>query len=116
MKKILLYLSGLIAGFINGILGTGGGMLVVPVLEKAGVKTKNAHATAISVILPFTIVSVFFYFKSGAIDVKATLYLSAAGMVGGFIGARLLSKVPRKILKIIFGLIMIYMGIKMLRR
>ena len=40
-----------IIGFLNGLLGAGGGMVAVPVLKKE-MDTKQAHATSIAVIIP----------------------------------------------------------------
>ena len=60
MKKYAFYIVGLFSGFINGILGTGGGTVVVPCIEWLGMDTKKSHSTAIAIILPITIVSAFF--------------------------------------------------------
>ena len=112
MKKYAFYIIGIFAGFINGILGTGGGTIVVPCIEWLGVDTKKSHSTAISIILPITIVSAFFYFRQGNIDIKSTLILSASGCVGAVIGAKFLKKIPSAYLKIMFGVSMIAGGIK----
>ena len=70
MKNFLFLLTGLISGLVNGMLGTGGGTITVPAIQRLGVDTKKSHATAIAVILPLTIVSVFFYFRQGHTDLK----------------------------------------------
>ena len=46
MKKKLFSLWGTLAGFLNGMLGAGGGMVVVPIL-KTRLSEKQAHATEI---------------------------------------------------------------------
>ena len=112
LKKILYLITGLASGFVNGILGTGGGTIVVPAIELLGVGTKSSHSTAIAVILPITIVSSFFYLKQGISDIKSTLILSAAGCVGATFGAKFLKKIPSYYLKILFGTSMILGGIR----
>lgn len=112
MKKYAFYFIGIISGFINGLLGTGGGTVVVPAIELLGVDTKKSHATTISVILPITLVSAYFYFSQGNIDLKSTLILSASGCVGSVLGAKFLKKIPSAYLKILFGISMIAGGIK----
>ena len=112
MKKYAFYIIGIFAGFVNGILGTGGGTIVVPSIEWLGVNAKKSHSTAIAIILPITAVSAFFYFRQGNIDIKSTLILAAAGCVGAIIGAKFLKKIPSSYLKIIFGISMIVGGIK----
>lgn len=112
MKKTIFYIIGLVSGFVNGILGTGGGTVVVPSIELLGVDAKKSHSTAIAVILPITAVSAFFYFRQGNIDFKSTLIVSAAGCAGAIIGAKFLKKIPSNYLKILFGASMIAGGIK----
>ena len=112
MKNILFFVTGLVSGFVNGILGTGGGTVVVPSIELLGVDTKKSHSTAIAVILPITAVSAFVYFKQGNMDLKSTAILSVCGCVGGVIGAKFLKKIPPAYLKIAFGISMIAGGIK----
>ena len=54
--KVLL--TGALAGFVNGFFGAGGGMLVVPLLiVLVGLADKQAFSSAISIILPLTVVS-----------------------------------------------------------
>lgn len=113
MKKIKNILVGLGIGIINGMLGTGGGTIVVPYLEKNEIEPKKAHATAISVILPISVISAFFYAKSGAVEFKPTLTLCLSGIAGGIAGAKLLGKIPKKWLCIIFGISMLYMAVRM---
>lgn len=112
MKNFLFFITGLVSGFVNGILGTGGGTVVVPSIELLGVDTKKSHSTAIAVILPITAVSAFVYFKQGNIDLKSTVILSVCGCVGGVFGAKFLKKIPSHYLKILFGASMIAGGIK----
>lgn len=116
-KKIIYPIIGIISGLLNGALGTGGGTVVVSALERLlGVEPHKAHATAIAIILPITIVSSIFYLKHGLLDFHATIIIAAAGMVGGFIGAKLLNIVPTKVVKMMFGASMVLLGIRMLWR
>lgn len=111
MKVILI---GLVAGIINGLFGSGGGTIIVPALVFIlGIEDHKAHATTISIILPLTIISTFIYFKNGAIDFTICLYIALGGIIGGFLGAKLLNKVPKNILRKIFGIFMIIAGIRM---
>ncbi|OQB12396.1 MAG: Sulfite exporter TauE/SafE [Firmicutes bacterium ADurb.Bin193] len=116
MKKNILYaVIGITSGLLNGVLGAGGGTIIVPVLERLlGIAPHRAHATAISVILPITMVSSFFYLRQGLLDVKATVIIAAFGVVGGITGARVLKRVPVKIVRTAFAVSMILAGIRML--
>ena len=57
MKSLKLIIIGLASGLLNGFFGAGGGIMAVPLLQKAGVPTEKSHATSIAVILPLTPVS-----------------------------------------------------------
>ena len=60
-KKWWGTLGGFGAGVINGLLGAGGGMVVVPLLSALGVRGKKSHATALMVIVPLSLVSAILY-------------------------------------------------------
>ena len=61
-----------ITGFLNGLLGAGGGMVAVPVLKKQ-MDTKEAHATSIAIIIPMSIFSATSYLLKGSVKKKSAL-------------------------------------------
>lgn len=112
MKK---YILGLITGFANGLFGSGGGTLLVPGMEKyLGIEEHKAHATAIAVILPLSVLSAFLYLRGVDVDYISVIKVSAGGIAGGWAGARLLGKISGKYLHIIFGLFMIGAAVRMI--
>lgn len=103
------------AGFVNGFLGGGGGVIVVALLLSAiKLNQKNAQATALLVILPLTLVSAAVYIFKGLVDWTPTLWVTLGVVAGGVLGALLLSKLKSNVLKIIFAVVLILGGIKML--
>ena len=113
-KWILLSL-GALSGFINGFLGGGGGVLVVSLLLTVlMLPQKNAQATALLVILPLTVVSAVVYLFKGVIEWEPTLWTTLGVVAGGVVGALLLSKLKSDVIKIIFAVVLILGGIKML--
>ena len=110
MKKIKNILWGIPIGLINGFFGSGGGVCAVYILKKfLKVEEKKAHATAIGIILPLSCASLLVYSRAG-VDFKTILLCALGGVVGGFLGAKFLSKIPKKWLKAIFGGVMIIAG------
>lgn len=109
-------LSGFVAGILNGLLGAGGGMVIVPMLEKSGLKPARAHATSIAVIVPLCILSAALYLINGSLSFKDALPFLPAGFIGAFAGAKLLSHIPDALLRRIFGLFMLYAAWRLLRR
>lgn len=108
-------LIGLISGALNGLFGAGGGSVVVPAMEKfLDMDARKSHATAIFIILIFSIVSSVIYIRQGMYDLKIFIYSAAGGAAGGFVGARLLKNIPKKWLKIVFGGVIIVTAVKMI--
>ena len=113
-QKYQLWIIGFVAGMLNGLCGSGGGTILVPSLVFfAKVKNHNAHATAIAVILPLTIISSFIYSKFGIVDINTTIMVTIGTIIGAFIGSNLLTKLPIKLLKKIFGTFLIIAAIRM---
>jgi len=113
-KKFYFYILGLITGFANGFFGSGGGLIAVPLLEKTDLNCQKSHATSIAITLPLSIISAFIYLKSGHLELSdATKYLPA-GFLGAIIGGIFLKKIPNKMLKKVFGVILVISGIRLL--
>ncbi len=114
-KKGKLTAIGLVTGFANGLFGSGGGTIVVPAMERfLDVEEHKAHATAISIILPLSLLSLLIYCWKTDIAWQIALWASAGGIVGGLVGARLLSKISGIWLHRIFGLFMIAAAVRMI--
>ena len=99
-KKIIL---GVLAGIICGLFGTGGGMILVPAfIYMLKIEPKKARATSLCCMLVMVIASSFFYYKNNYIDWKVGLLCAIGGIAGGYLGAKILKKVPDYVLKIAF--------------
>lgn len=109
-----LIAGGACTGIANGLFGGGGGMIVVPVLERAGkLSPLAAHATAIAVILPASLVSAIVYLWYGLVPLKTFLPAALGVLLGGVLGARLLPRVPARTVTVIFAAFMLIAGVKM---
>lgn len=107
-------LIGIFTGFINGIFGSGGGTLLVPILNDIiKVEEHESHATALAIIIFLTGASSAIYIYNGTYDVSLTLKVAVGSIIGGIIGAKILCKVTGRFLRISFGLIMIIAALRM---
>ena len=113
-NKIKPYLSGLLIGIVNGFFGSAGGVVAVELLKRDNVDSKKAHATSIAIILALSFVSVIVYLLNGKIDFTNSYKYIIGGFVGALVGSFLLKKIPNKLLRRIFGVIIIISGIRML--
>ncbi len=117
IKKLLKpTILGLGVGFINGVFGAGGGMLAVPILKSEGLSQKSAHANAVAVILPITVLSAVLYLVKGSVSLADSLAFIPTGLIGSVIAAFALQKFSNKWLQKIFAAFMIYAGVRLLLR
>lgn len=119
MKKwvqvVLLIALGLLVGFVNGFLGAGGGMFLVPcIIPILKMETKVAHATAILIILPISLVSGVIYALKGSFNFDIFLPCLIGTVVGGVLGTFILSKLKSDIITAIFSVVMIAAGVIMI--
>lgn len=113
-KTVLVVVGGL-AGFVNGFLGGGGGVAVLALLLAVlKLHQKSAQATALLVILPLTVVSAAVYIFQGSVQWTPTLWATLGVVAGGILGALILAKLKGNTAKIIFAVVLIAGGIKML--
>ena len=110
-----IVLFGVLIGCVNGFFGGGGGMIVVPLLNKMfKMEQKKAQATALFVILPISVISTIVYFCNNSISFQTGWPVIAGIVLGGVIGATLLNKLKNDVIKIIFIVFMLVGGIGML--
>ncbi len=108
--------AGLSVGVVNGLLGAGGGMLAVPILKKMGLEQKAAHANAVALILPISILSAILYLYKDYVNLSDAVTYIPSGVLGAVLGTYILKKISPLWLKRIFGFFMVYAGVRLLIR
>lgn len=116
MKKALHALLGILTGIVNILVGACGGIVAIEALKLRGVDQTKAHATAIAVILPLTLISAVGYLLKGRVSLGDCGVYILPGLVGAVIGSWLLPKIPSKLLGKFFSAFMIYAGVRMLMK
>lgn len=116
MSTILFLIGvGLLAGFLSGILGIGGGVVMVPLLLLIGFTQHQAQGTSLAAMLPpVTLLAVLQYSKEGHVDWKLALVISATFIIGGLLGSKLAVVINERFLKRIFGVLMLFIALKMI--
>ena len=122
MKKssfpLLLICTSLAGGAVNGLLGTGGGIIfayLFKYLESREMsETGSAFSSAMAVVLPISLVSLTTYESFKSFDIPFLLKLALPSAAGGLIGAYLSTKVTPVFLERLFAILVIYAGIKMI--
>src|SRR5438094_9377817 len=112
---ILLFLGiGLVVGVLSGTLGIGGGVLMLPALIwLCGLPPSRAAGTTLAVlVVPVVLPAAYAYFEKDNIDFRAAMWIALAFGFGGYGGALLRNYevLPEELLRLAFGLIMIYIA------
>lgn len=115
---ITLIIIGLAAGILSGLVGVGGGIIMVPLFVLfLGLSQHNAQGMSLAVMLPpVTFLAVYNYHKAGggSIDWKIALIVSVLFVIGGFIGSKIALQIDQRMLKRIFGVLMLIVAIKLI--
>ncbi len=99
---------GLGAGFLSGLFGVGGGLVIVPALVAlAHMPRKLASGTSLVAIIPTALVGVISYAVKGNVDVVVALVLAVGSVVGAQVGAWLLHRLPVPVVRWAFMAFMV---------
>lgn len=97
-------LIGLGAGLASGYVGVGGGFIMVPLmLAFLGIPLKLASGTSLLAVMLLAVPGTIEQGLLGNIDYLAGIVVALGSVPGAFIGARLVSRVPERTLRLIFG-------------
>ena len=115
-STLLAYLAlGLVGGAFAGFFGVGGGIILIPgLLWIFGHSQHTAQGMSLAaLVLPVGILGAWAYYRTNPYPIKPALMISLGLFIGGWVGGVLAQQVPGKTLKILFGLLMIFSGIKL---
>ncbi len=114
MKKYINYLLGGLCGILNGLFGSGGGTVAVACFEKSENDQRKVHASSVALILILSITTAVSYYIQGKLDFGKAFEFIPYGIIGALAGSLLLKKISGKVLKKIFGVIIIASAVKLL--
>lgn len=105
------------AGVLSGMLGVGGGVVMVPVMNLLmGVPVKAAVGTSAFMVGITQVAPSFVYYANGKIDPRVVVPAVVGVFLGGQIGARLTRKLRAQRLSAVFAVVLGYLGISMVLR
>jgi len=112
---------GLVVGFVAGLLGVGGGLIIVPVLimllhthgQAVGMEPQLALGTSLATILFTSLSSVRAHHRRGAVEWPLVRRIAPGIVFGTLAGAALAARMPATVLKIFFVVFLFYAAIQM---
>jgi len=114
--------SGIFAGVLAGLLGVGGGIVIVPVLEwvfellgvPAEIRMHLAVGTSLAIIIPTSISSARAHYARDAVDINIAKRWSPFIVLGTVIGIIIASRVEGNVLTGVFGVVAFIVAVKMI--
>ena len=115
---VLALLSGSAIGLVLGLVGGGGSILAVPLLiYVVGISSPHmAIGTAAVAVTANALASLVGHARADKVKWRCAMVFAAAGAVGAALGAELGQALDGKRLLLLFGLLMIGVGLAMLRK
>ncbi|MEN6617146.1 MAG: sulfite exporter TauE/SafE family protein [Syntrophorhabdus sp.] len=115
-KFILLFVTGMVTGFLSGMLGIGGGGIMIPLLViLIGMPQHLAQGTSLLAMAPGSAVGAYTHYKLGNVALNLCIGLALGAGIGGYMGASFAHFLPDLYLKILFAIMGLWMGIKYVR-
>jgi len=113
--RIRLLITGAAAGLVCGLFGAGGGMVLVPLLVRfRGMESKTAFASALSVMLPISLVTIGALWFSGGLQPEGCLPFLIGGTVGGIFAGLFYKKIPTVLLHRAMGILILWGGFRLI--
>ncbi|HLP13063.1 MAG TPA: sulfite exporter TauE/SafE family protein [Flavobacteriales bacterium] len=113
---VMIYLAvGLAAGYLSGLVGIGGGVVIVPVLIYLGFSQHLAQGTVLFMfLLPIGILGVWNYHQHGHVDFKSAFIMASTFLIGSYFGSKTAISIDQTMLKVVFGCLLVVLGVKMI--
>ena len=103
------------AGFLSGLFGVGGGLIMVPALVLlVGMAQHRAHATSLAAIVPIAVVGASIFGGAENVNLLAAALLIAGSLLGVQAGTRLMDRLSGDRLALVFGGFVLVVAVAML--
>lgn len=116
MKTLIVVLIGLTGGAASGLMGIGGAVVMIPALVfLAGFDQHTAQGTTLcAMVPPIGLLAAIEYYKAGYADIKIAAFISAAFIIGAYLGSKVAISINPYLLKKIFGFVLLTISLKII--
>lgn len=105
-------LIGVVAGFMSGYVGVGGGFIMVPLfVSMLGIPMRLASGTSLTAVCILAIPGVIEQAVLGNIDYMVGVAMMVGSIPGAIVGANLVKRVPERALRFAFAVFLLLMAV-----
>ena len=112
---MIAFVAALAAGSFGALVGVGGGLIIVPLLVTLGVELHTAIGVSLLGVIAVSTAGSASYLKQGFVNLRLGLTLLVATATGGIAGSYVAGLLDARTLSGIFGLVLVFVVIQMLR-
>lgn len=115
-KIIVLLITGILTGFLSGMMGVGGGTIMVPAMVLlAGFPQHTAQGTSLLAMVPAGGVGAYTHWKLGNVRTNLLMGLIPGILIGTYLGGTLAHFLSDGTLRLVFAAVLIWTGVRYLR-
>jgi uncharacterized protein len=109
----ILIAIGCCVGFISGLVGIGGAIIMIPALMfVAGFPQLTATGTSLAVlVMPIGLAAVIQYYRGGNVDVRAAIIIAVSFFFFAWAGSFFAKKINPVTLRMGFGIMVMVIGV-----
>ncbi len=114
-SSLVVAAIGLATGLLSGLMGIGGGVIAVPAMVGLlRLSQHQVHGTSLAMVVLTATASALAYASRGHGDFKLALVLALGMVIGAYLGARLMPRIPAHRLRQGFALLLLAVGVRMI--
>ena len=98
---------GVASGFLAGLFGVGGGILIVPGLVFLGMRQRRAHGTSLAAIIPIAASGIVGFWLGGSVDWPVAAVVTVGAAAGAVLGTNALQRLEGRALRIGFAALLL---------
>jgi uncharacterized membrane protein YfcA len=106
--------TGIAAGFLAGMFGVGGGILMVPAMALLlGFSQLDAEATSLAAMLPALAAGAVRQRHFGNVRVRAAAIIGLCSIAGVALGTALATSLPESVLRVLFAILLVVVALRL---
>lgn len=115
-KMVIFILTGVVSGFVAGMMGVGGGAIMIPpMILLGGMDQHIAQGTSLLAMIPAGISGSLTHYRLRNVETKIAWSLATGAVIGSWLGSAASNMIPELYLRYIFVIVLVWLGTKFIK-